>query len=46
LGFKALLLWNAVSSEPTRKGEKVQVVSVKGLQLTVKKLSGGPDAGA
>jgi len=31
--------WNAVSSEPIRKGEKVQVVAVKGLQLTVKKLT-------
>ena len=31
--------WNAVSSAPIRKGEKVQVVAVKGLQLTVKKLA-------
>ena len=38
--------WNATGTEPITKGEKVQVVAVKGLQLTVKKPSRDRDAGA
>lgn len=30
--------WNATSAEPVKKGEKVRVVAIKGLQLTVEKV--------
>ena len=38
--------WNAQSADQILKGDKVEVVAVKGLRLTVKKLSGHADAGA
>ncbi|HBG08237.1 MAG: serine protease [Geobacteraceae bacterium GWC2_58_44] len=38
--------WNATSSEPISKGEKVEVIALEGLRVTVKRLpEAKPDAG-